>query len=85
MVSLLRPGYNSPNGKDLSGRLFDNVHGHIRQHREIQNKDVTLIQDGWSDIIIATSIRTGSKSYFLNAVDTGANKQKLPLIVLLYF
>ena len=62
MVSLLRPGYNSPNRKDLSGRLLDNVHGHIRQHiaREIQNKDVTLM---------------GSKSYFLNAVDTGANNK----------
>ena len=81
MVSLLRPGYNSPNRKDLSGCLLDNVHGHIRQHiaREIQNTDVTLIQDGWSDIhnnpVVATSIHTGSKSYFLNAVDTGANKK----------
>ena len=33
----------------------------------------------WSDIhnnpVIATSIHTGSKTYFLNAVDTGTNKK----------
>ena len=81
MISLLRPGYSSPNRKDISGRLLDIVHDRIRQHivKEIQNKDVTLIQDGWSDIhnhpVIATSIHTGSKSYFLNAVDTGPNKK----------
>ena len=38
-----------------------------------------MIQDGWSDIhnhpVIATSIHTGSKRYFLNAVDTGPNKK----------
>ena len=40
---------------------------------------MTLIQDGWSDIhnnpVIATAIHTGSKTYFLNAVDTGAHKK----------
>ena len=39
---------------------------------------MTLIQDGWSDIhnnpVIATAIHTGSKTYFLSAVDTGAHK-----------
>ena len=42
-------------------------------------KDVTLVQDGWSNIhnnpVIATSIHTGTKTYFLNAVNTGSNKQ----------
>ena len=81
MISLLRPGYSPLNRKDLSGRLLDCVHDHIHEHiaRELHNKDVTLVQDGWSDIhnnpVIATSIHTGSKSYFLNAVDTGSNQK----------
>ena len=81
MISLLRPGYSSPKRKDLSGRLLDCVHDHIHEHivRELHDKDVTLVQDGWSDIhnnpVIATSIHTGSKSYLLNAVDTGSNKK----------
>ena len=81
LISLLRLGYSSPNRKYLSGRLLDCVHDHILEHigRELHNKDFTLVQDGWSDIhndpVIATSIHTGSKSYFLNAVDTGSNKK----------
>ena len=42
-----------------------------------------MIQDGWSDIhnnpVIATSIHTGSETYFLNAVDTGPNKKTASL------
>ena len=78
MISLLRPGYSPPNRKDLSGRLFGCVHDHIHEHiaRELHNKDVTLVQDGWSDNhnnpVIATS---SSKSYFLNEVDTSSNRK----------
>ena len=81
MISLLRPGYSPPNRKILAGNLLNTVHERINEHicEQTRGKEVTLIQDGWSDIhnnpVIATSIHTGSKSYFLNAVDTGANKK----------
>ena len=43
------------------------------------SKAMTLIQDGWSDIhnnpVIDTAIHRGSKTYFLNAVDTSAHKK----------
>ena len=46
---------------------------------QTRDKYVTLVQDDWSYIhnnpVIATSIYTGSKTYFLNAVDTGPNKK----------
>ena len=81
MIALLRPGYSPPNRKELSGRLLDTIHDQISEYilEQTRGKDVTLIQDGWSDIhnnpVIATSIHTGSKTYFLNAVDTGPNKK----------
>ena len=37
------------------------------------------MQDGWSDIhnhpVIATSLSTSSKTYFLSATETGMNKK----------
>ena len=45
----------------------------------LKEKDATLVQDGWSDIhnspVIAHSVHTGEKSYFVNSVDTGTNKK----------
>ena len=81
MISLLRPGYSPPNRKDLAGHLLNSVYEQVNEHivEDTRGKDVTLVQDGWSDIdnnpVIATSIHTGSKTNFLNAVDTGSNKK----------
>ena len=81
MISLLRPCYSPPNRKELSGQLLNKVHDQINEHiiEQTRDKDVTLIQDGWSDIhnnpVIATAIHTSSKTYFLSAVDTGAHKK----------
>ena len=81
MISLLCPGYSPPNRKDLSGHLHNTIHDQINEHilDQTRDKDVTLVQDGWSDIhndpVIATSIHTGSKTYFINAVDTGPNRK----------
>ena len=37
------------------------------------------MQDGWSDIhntpVIACNVRTGNKSFFISAIDTGTNKK----------
>ena len=81
MISMLRPGYESPSRKELAGHILDNVHDHIidEMKTELSGKDVTLVQDGWSDIhnspVIASSIHTSDKSYFLSAVETGSNKK----------
>ena len=78
MISLLWPGYSPPNRIDLAGNLLNSVFEQINEQivADTRRKDVTLVQDGWSDIhnnpVIATSIHTGSKTYFLNAVDTGS-------------
>ena len=81
MISLLRLGYSPPNRKELAGNPLNTVHERINEHicEQTRGKEVTLIQDGWSEFHnnheIATSIHTDSKTYFLNAVDTGANKR----------
>lgn len=79
---MLRPGYNPPNRKDISGPLLDQVHDKLKTKMkyEIQGKNVVLVQDGWSDIhntpVIASSIHCDidGSSYFLSAVNTGTKK-----------
>ena len=67
-ISLLRPGCSPSNRKQLSGQLLDKVHDQINELsvEQTRDKDVTLIQDGWSDIhnnpVIATAIHTGSRT-----------------------
>ena len=81
MISALRPGYTPPDRKKLSGFLLDTVfvaiNGHVAD--QLEGKDVTLVQDGWSDIhnqpVIASCVHTGSKSFFLSADDTGSHKK----------
>lgn len=81
MISMLRPGYSPPTRKALSGPLLDKVFDSMNTTvaSDLDGKDVTLVQDGWSDIhnqpVIASCVHTGSKSYFVEAVDTGANKK----------
>lgn len=80
-IEMLRPGYQGPNRKDLGGALLDTVHEKLVSHvkTEVEGKDVVMMQDGWSDIhntpVIATSLHTGEKSYFMTAVETGTNKK----------
>ena len=81
MIELLRPGYLPPNRKALAGPLLEKTHGEIElnMQEDLHQKEVTLIQDGWSDIhntpVIASSIHAEDKSYFLSAEQTGANKK----------
>lgn len=45
----------------------------------LAGKEVTLIQNGWSNIhdepVIATNVHTGCQSYLLSTTDSGANKK----------
>lgn len=81
MVEMLRPGYQAPTRKALAGDLLDSVHEKITcsMKEELKGKEVTMMQDGWSDIhntpVIASTLHCQEKSYFLSAVDTGANKK----------
>jgi len=77
-VSKLRPGYNPPNRKTLRSTLLDKVHGSLSTvvAKSLQGKEVTLIQDGWSDIHNSPVIaHTASQAFFLSRVKTGANKK----------
>ncbi|XP_053400529.1 zinc finger protein 862-like [Mercenaria mercenaria] len=48
---MLRPGYCSPNRKDIGGYLLDDIHEQLTKNMksELEGKDVELMQDGWSD------------------------------------
>lgn len=83
LAESLRPGYKPPTRKALAGSLldsvFDKLHGDVTQ--ELEGKVVTLVEDGWStvhnDPVVATSLATGGKSYFLDAHDTGSMKKTM--------
>jgi len=46
---------------------------------DLDGRNVTVMQDGLSDIhntpVIACNVRTGNKSFFISAIDTGTNKK----------
>jgi len=78
-IQILRPGYEPPNRKQLSGNLLDKIHNEImdQTQSELKGKTVTLMQDGWSDVhntpIIANVLSTSESSYFLSTIDSGCN------------
>uniref|UniRef100_A0A6P7H6W0 Uncharacterized protein LOC114347821 n=1 Tax=Diabrotica virgifera virgifera TaxID=50390 RepID=A0A6P7H6W0_DIAVI len=77
MICALRPGYDPPSRKKVSGELLDTVYKEIEEtlKSELSAEDVsfTMMQDGWSSIkndpIIATSIHTGERSILIDAVE----------------
>ena len=78
---MLRPRYAPPTRKKLAGPLLEYIYDEITEASAsvLAEKNVTLIQDRWSDIhnspIIAPSLHTGEKSYFVSSVDTGTDKK----------
>ena len=82
LITILRGGsYKSPNRRDLGGYLLDEVNEECEKAltTELEGKNVTLIQDGWSNVhnqpIIATCLHTGTKAFFIRSVDTGSEKK----------
>ena len=77
-IKLLRPGYSPPNRKTISGDLLDKVSEemHGKMKKELDGKTATLVQDGWSnchnDPVIASSVQSGGKTFFLDSYDTGS-------------
>ena len=64
-IAMLRPGYAPPTRKKLAGQLLEYIYDEITEASAsvLEEKNVTLILDGWSDIhnspIIAHSVHTG--------------------------
>uniref|UniRef100_A0A6P7GX11 Uncharacterized protein LOC114347820 n=1 Tax=Diabrotica virgifera virgifera TaxID=50390 RepID=A0A6P7GX11_DIAVI len=83
MICALRPGYDPPSRKKVSGELLDTVYKEIEEtlKSELSAEDVsfTMMQDGWSSIkndpIIATSIHTGERSILIDAVEPSDEKK----------
>ncbi|KAI6647466.1 hypothetical protein LOD99_12462 [Oopsacas minuta] len=79
-ISMLRPGY-TPTRKSLAGGLLDKTFNEVTTitASALEGKDVTLVQDGWSDIhnspVIAHCVHSRERFYFLNSVDTGSYKK----------
>ena len=81
-ISMLRGGsYQIPSRKQLSTTLLDKVYTECKEilATNLKGKEVTLIQDGWSNVhnqpIIASCLHDGTKSYFVRSVDTGSEKK----------
>lgn len=82
LITMLKGGsYKPPNRRDLGGYLLDEVNEECEKllATELEGKNVTLIQDGWSNVhnqpIIATCLHTGTKAFFIRSVDTGSEKK----------
>jgi len=78
---MLRPEYAPPDWKGSIRKSAGSSVWHINDGvaEELDSKEVTLVQDGWSDIhnqpVIASCVHTGNKSYFVIAEDTTSNKK----------
>ena len=81
MITALRPGYQPPPRKALADNLLDNVSNElqIEMQKELQGKDVTLVEDGWSNVhndpVTATCVHVNGKSFFVKATDNGSAKK----------
>ena len=81
LIQKLRPGYKPPTRKALSDNLLNEITTLLENEMmsAIENKECTLMEDGWSNIhnepVIASCLHTNGKSYFLNAEECGGNKK----------
>ena len=77
MISVLRPGYEPPTSRALSGKLLDNLHDQLHENmgQQLKDKPVCLQQDGWSDVhqhpVVATCINVEGKALLHDAEESG--------------
>ena len=77
LVSNLHPGYQPPSRQAVSNKLLDKCHDKNQavMKQLLNNKTVTMQQDGWSSVlndpVIATSVVSDGKGFFVDAKDTG--------------
>jgi hypothetical protein len=81
MITALRPGYEPPSRKALADNLLDTVTSQLQttMKTEVEGKDVTLVEDGWSNVhndpVTATCVHVNGKSFFMKAADNGSEKK----------
>ncbi|KAL7644757.1 UNVERIFIED_CONTAM: hypothetical protein RMT77_004570 [Armadillidium vulgare] len=88
LFTMMRGGtYQPPSRSQLSKGLLDEVAGEceLRMVELLRGKQVTMIQDGWSNVhnhpiialylLLPTSGDGGKKSIFVGSFDTGAEKK----------
>jgi len=81
MITALRPGYQPPSRKTLAGDLLETVNTELQgtMQKELAGKDVTLVEDGWSNVhndpVTATCVHVNGKSFFVKATDNGSHKK----------
>lgn len=82
LIHMLRGGsYKPPNRRDIAGYLLDEVNKECESTMasELEGQNVTLIQDGWSNVhnqpIIGTCLHNGTSAFFIRSVDTGSEKK----------
>lgn len=82
LISMLRHGsYKNPSREQLRTTLLDSVYDECKAtlSSSLKGQQVTLIQDGWSNIhnqpVIGTCLHNGTKPFFIRSVDSGAEKK----------
>ena len=78
MCEQLHPGYKPPTRKALANKHLDNTHAKLQASMKVnlQNKTVTMQQDGWStpanEPVISTSFTFEGVGYFMAVKLTGS-------------
>ena len=81
MVEEMHPGYKPPTRKAVGGTLLDKIHTDLQSNMKskLQNKVVTMQQDGWStpanEPVILTSVTCEGVGYFIDAQLTGSKSK----------
>ena len=81
MVEEMHPGYKPPTKKAVGGTLLDKIHTDLQLNMKskLQNKVVTMQQDGWSipanEPVISTSVTCEGVGYFIDAQLTGSKSK----------
>lgn len=80
-MKTIRPQYKVPTRFELADGLLKSTYDEVKQsvRNDLKGKEVTILQDGWStnqnSPVIAHSVSTGTKSYFIKAENAGTNKK----------
>lgn len=83
LINLMRPGYNPPNRKAISGHILDTVYDEeMLKLKKLKGKTVSMAFDGWSNvhnepIICASIVTEHNESYMVKTIDTSGNKHDL--------
>jgi hypothetical protein len=81
LVKALHPGYKPPSSKYISEGILDGVYMDVKKQTAdaLKNKTIAIAQDGWTTnqnvSVIAHTMISNGKSYFLNAKDTGVDSK----------